>query len=369
MDTSHTARADLRAWLGLTLVPGISPKVQRALLDAFGAAQAVIDASAQALTSTAGESVAALIAKGPADAIVDATLEWLSKPGRHLLTIEDERYPRMLRELPDPPPVLYAQGRIELLNAAAFAIVGSRNATAQGVEDAQCFARALSDEGLTIVSGLALGIDAAAHRGGLAGAASSVAVMGTGPDRIYPRRNRELAHALAAEGCLISEFPVGTPSVAGNFPRRNRLISGLARGVLVVEAAPLSGSLLTARFALDQNREVFAIPGSIHSPLSKGCHWLIKEGAKLVESADDVLEELGVVARRERPAAAETPPGEADPLLEAMGFAPATIDQLAQRTGLDAATLAAQLARLEIESSVAPLPGGRFQRIERRVIE
>jgi DNA processing protein len=186
---------------------------------------------------------------------------------------------------------------------------------------------------------------------------------------MYPRRNLELARELAANGCLVSEFPVGMPSLAGNFPRRNRLISGLARGVLVVEAAMRSGSLVTARFALDQNRDVFAIPGSIHSPLSKGCHWLIKQGAKLVESADDVLAEFGVEVAQAPACASEAALEEADPILAALGFAPATVDQLAQRTGLDAATLAAQLARLEVEAGIAALPGGRFQRIEKRVIE
>ena len=369
VDSALSSHADIHAWLRLALVPGVSPAVQRALLKEFGTPQSVVAASRGVVALHAGEKVARLITQGPSAEAVDATLKWLAKPGCHLLAIGDAPYPGALLDIPDPPTVLYARGQIELLNRPSFAIVGSRNATPQGLRDAHAFARALSDAGLAIVSGLALGIDAAAHRGGLAGAGSSVAVMGTGADIIYPRRNHDLAHALAGQGCLISEFPVGTPSLAGNFPRRNRLISGLARGVLVVEAALPSGSLTTARFALEQGRDVFAIPGSIHSPLSKGCHWLIKEGAKLVESADDVLAELGGgIVARSVPLEA-TQPGKVEPILDAMGFAPATLDQLAQRTGLDAATLAAQLAHLEIEESVAALPGGWFQRIEKHVIE
>ena len=369
MDCAPATHADIRAWLHLTLVPGVTPATQRSLLEEFGSAAAIVGASAGNIASRVGDDVARLIATGPGEAIVDATMRWLERPGCDLLAINDPRYPQTLKQISDPPAVLYAQGRLELLQNPAFAIVGSRNATHQGVEDAHAFAHALSESGLTIVSGLALGIDAAAHRGGLAGKSSSIAVMGTGPDLIYPRRNAELARALAGDGCLLSEFPVGMKSLPRNFPRRNRLISGLSRGVLVVEAALPSGSLITARQALDQDRDVFAIPGSIHSPLSKGCHWLIKEGAKLVEEADDILMELGLIAPRTSLATAGIQPDVVDPILEALGFAPATVDQLAQRTGLDAATLAAQLARLEIEASVVALPGGRFQRLATRVIE
>ena len=367
LDAAPSPSADIRSWLRLTLVPGISPRTQRDLLSKFGTPQAVIAAPRGVVSSAAGDEVARLIERGPDGSLVDATLAWLANPGCRMLTINDAAYPRALREITDPPSVLYARGRVELFDGNALAIVGSRNATPQGLRDAHAFAHALADAGLTVVSGLALGIDAAAHRGGLEGAASSVAVMGTGPDIVYPRRNRDLARALASQGCLISEFPIGTPALPGNFPRRNRLISGLARGVLVVEAGLPSGSLTTAKFALEQNREVFAIPGSIHSPLSKGCHWLIKEGAKLAESADDILAELGIEPARAAACAAQSV--ETEPILIALGFAPATLDQLAQRTGRDAATLAAQLARLEIEESVAALPGGWFQRIARRVIE
>jgi DNA processing protein len=214
---------------------------------------------------------------------VAEAIEWAQQPAITSLTIDDDRYPPLLREVNDAPAVLYAQGRVELLATTCFAIVGARNATLQGREDAQAFARVLSDAGLCIVSGLAHGVDAAAHLGGLEGDSSSIAVMGTGIDLVYPEANRDLAARLVESGCVITEFCLGTPPVPGNFPRRNRLISGVARGVLVVEANQRSGSLSTARFANDQGRDVFALPGSIHSTLSKGCHKLIKDGAKLVE--------------------------------------------------------------------------------------
>ncbi|MDP2253903.1 MAG: DNA-processing protein DprA, partial [Thiobacillus sp.] len=229
-----------------------------------------------------------------------------------------------------------------------------------GVRDAEAFAHTLSDAGLTIVSGLALGIDAAAHRGGLAGAGSSVAIIGTGLDRIYPARNKALAHQLAENGLIVSEFPLGTAPLPGHFPRRNRLISGLSRGVLVVEAAPNSGSLITARVATEQGREVFAIPGSIHSPLARGCHALIKQGAKLVESAADILDELAWQQRLTPPVLRETP---SDPVLGALDGAPTTLDTLVQRTGLTLEALSAKLLALELDGRIASLPGGRYQKI------
>lgn len=368
MDTSLT-HCDETSWLAFTLVPGISYTAQRALLQTFGTPRGVLAASRHDIGRIVGDTATQLLEKGPDPSLLESTLRWLGQPQRRLLALGDADYPRSLLDISDPPNVLYAQGRIELLNEPAVAIVGSRNATPQGLRDAEAFARALSDAGLAIVSGLALGIDAAAHRGGLAGATSSIAVMGTGPDRVYPKGNHRLANELATSGCLISEFAVGTPPVARNFPRRNRLIGGLSRGVLVVEAALLSGSLNTARSALEQGREVLAVPGSIHSPLSKGCHSLLKQGAKLVETAEDVLVELGMIGA----SAPKESPGdhvvEDDPLLEAIGYAPASIDQLAQRTGLDAAKLAAHLSRLEIAGRVRALPGGWFQHVANRVIE
>ncbi len=265
----------------------------------------------------------------------------------------------MLAEIPDPPPLLYVKGRVELLNRPSFAIVGSRNASMQGVRDAEAFACALSSAGLSVVSGLALGIDAAAHRGGLRGAGSSVAVVGTGADRIYPARNRDLAHELAERGAIVSEFPLGTSPRPENFPQRNRLISGLSKGVLVVEAALESGSLITARLAAEQGRDVFAIPGSIHSPMARGCHALIRQGAKLVERVEDILEELNIEHKpaSPRPERAASP----DPLLEALRDAPMSIDQIVQLTGASADAIAARLSLLQIEGRVAAMPGGFFQ--------
>lgn len=301
---------------------------------------------------------------GPDPALLAATEAWLAQPGNSLMTLADADYPQTLLQIADPPALLYCKGRRALLGQPGLGIVGSRNATPQGLRDAEAFAHALSDAGLTIVSGLALGIDAAAHRGGLAGAGSSVAVVGTGLDRIYPARNKALAHRLANAGLIVSEFALGTPPLPGHFPRRNRLISGLSRGVLVVEATPDSGSLITARVATEQGREVFAIPGSIHSPLARGCHALIKQGAKLVESAADILDELAWQQRLAPPRFAEANPEAApDPVLDAFDGAPTTPDALAQRTGLTLDALSAKLLTLELEGRIAALPGGRFQKI------
>ncbi|MBC8024126.1 MAG: DNA-protecting protein DprA [Burkholderiales bacterium] len=363
-DIETIAPSSTQSWLRLTLVQAVPPHKQRALLQRFGGADAVFAASRDALSEVIGETGAQALARGPEPRLLEATHAWLQRPGCRLVGLGDPAYPALWKQIAIPPCAFYVQGRVELLNKPALAIVGSRNATPRGVSDAHEFARSLADEGVVIASGLARGIDAAAHRGGLAGAASTIAVMGTGPDVVYPHANESLAREIAGRGCIVSEFPVGTPPLERNFPRRNRLISGLARGVLVVEAAPRSGSLGTARAALEQNRDVFAIPGSIHSPLSKGCHWLIKEGAKLVDCVDDIAHEIGIRAPCE-----QEPPSAADPVLEAMGFAPVTPEHIIERTGLDAATLAARLSWLEIEGRVQALAGGWFQRAEKRVIE
>jgi DNA processing protein len=361
-----TPDAGLASWLKLTLTPGLGAASLRAMLRQFGLPQAIVQkkrselapfASAQALEALDGPDVEKAVAR---------SLEWAAAPGHSIVTLADETYPRALLEIPDPPALLYAAGRTELFSRPAFAIVGSRNASAQGERNAQDFAKALSDAGLAIVSGLALGIDAAAHRGGLAGAASTIAVLGTGIDVVYPRRNATLAAEIASRGLLVSEFAPGTAAAAHNFPRRNRLISGLAQGCLVVEAALASGSLITARAAADQGREVFAIPGSIHSPLSKGCHALIKSGAKLVESAEDVLAELSGF----RPSGfASTVAGSAQPvapgLLQHMGHDPVDIDSLCARAGLSAEQVSSELLRLELDGRVSSLPGGLYQRLEK----
>ncbi|HEX6827395.1 MAG TPA: DNA-processing protein DprA [Burkholderiales bacterium] len=352
---------DAEAWLSLCLIPGLGPESARRLLAAFGAPDKVLGAGTAALTPHAGRDLALAIAAGPDRVQLEAALSWLEDPVNTIVTWADAAYPRRLLEIPDPPPLLYLKGRRGLLGSPALAVVGSRNATPQGIANAEAFARALSDSGIAVVSGLALGIDTAAHRGGLAGGASSIAVVGTGLDIVYPAGNRALAHELAARGLLVSEFPLGVPAMAGNFPRRNRLISGLALGVLVVEAAAKSGSLITARLALEQGREVFAIPGSIHSPLSKGCHALIKQGAKLAEHANDILEELGYPGA---PAAPAADPGSGAPLLAHLGHDPVDVDRLCERSGLPAEQVAASLLELELAGLVAPLPGGKYQRLK-----
>jgi DNA processing protein len=356
---------DLESWLRLSLIPGLGDQSLRKLLVAFGGPQQILAASHAALIKVVPAAIAAAISNGGAAAEnLDAVSRWLEGPANHVVTLADSFYPQALLQTPDPPPLIYVKGRAELLNHDALAIVGSRSASPQGIANAESFARALSAAGLTIVSGLALGIDAAAHRGGLAGAASSIAVVGTGLDIVYPARNRDLAHQLAEQGAIISEFPLGMPALGANFPRRNRLICGLARGCLVVEAALQSGSLITARLANEQGKEVFAIPGSIHSPLSKGCHLLIKQGAKLAESAQDIMEELRLPSRTPLPAAPPFPDDpQAQALLDQLGFDPCDIDALCARSGLQCDAVSSLLTQLEIEGRVAALPGGLYQRI------
>ncbi|MCC7327550.1 MAG: DNA-protecting protein DprA [Burkholderiales bacterium] len=333
-----------------------------ALLRAFGGPRDILSATPARLASVISDVDIARLRRAPDDDALARMHAWLADPAHEVVAWDDPDYPQALLELGAAPPVLFFVGRRELLNRQALAIVGSRNATAQGRDNARAFAHALADAGLTIVSGLALGIDAAAHEGALAGAGSTLAVVGTGLDRVYPARHRELAHAIAARGGLLSEFPPGTPPLARNFPRRNRLISGLARGVLVVEAALASGSLITARLAGEQGREVFAIPGSIHSPLARGCHRLIRDGAKLVECAKDILEELGMHAGTATSLSAQlTNPGDS-PLLAALAEDPTDVDTLVARTGLATDAVLSQLTELELAGIVAASPGGRWQR-------
>ena len=339
----------------------------RELLHRFGLPESVIGAGRRALAEfLQPEVLDAMHSQRVAHGVTHA-LQWSDITDHALITWDHPEYPKVLLEVSDPPALLYCVGRTQLLNRPALAIVGSRNATAQGARNAQAFAQALSDGGLTIVSGLALGVDAAAHRGGLEGRSSTIAVLGTGVDLVYPPANKALAQDIARRGLLISEFALGTPAVKQNFPRRNRIISGLARGTLVVEAALSSGSLITARAALEQGRDVFAIPGSIHSPLSKGCHTLIKSGAKLVESAADVLVELGVTPHepgRTGGSADALAPNEGEvPLLDQMGFDPIDIDSLCASIGRSAQQVTAELLRLELEGRIASLPGGLYQRV------
>lgn len=368
------SHSELRAWLSLLAAPGIASVNARRLLQAFGSPEAVMRAETGRLVAIVGDAaVAKALQRGPddLDEQTDRALAWLAGSDRdsahdtrprRLLFLGDADYPDALLHSPDPPVMLYLRGRTELLARPSVAIVGSRNATAQGLQNAQAFAEHFSRQGLTVVSGLAAGIDAAAHEGALRGDGSTVAVVGTGIDRIYPRRNEALARRIVDQGLMVSEYPLGMPPLPPNFPRRNRLIAGLSLGTLVVEAAAQSGSLITAREALDAGREVFAIPGSIHSPQSRGCHLLLRQGAKLVEVADDVLEELrfGRIGNTVPPPAG---PASADPLLEALGFDPQPLDTLAQRTGLPTDRLLARLLELELAGQVARLPGGLYQRI------
>jgi DNA processing protein len=365
--------AELRDWIRLMQTDGVGVEMARRLLTTFGLPGDIFSAGFDALRAVAPERIARALLQTPTAMMqnrIELTLDWAAQPGRRILTLADADYPQALLNIADPPILLYIQGRDRLLSATSLAVVGSRNATVQGIQNAERFSEAASRAGLTVVSGLALGIDAAAHHGGLRGSGSSVAVIGTGIDIVYPMRNRALAQRLAEEGCIVSEYPLGMPPVAANFPRRNRIISGLARAVLVVEAAAQSGSLITARTAAEQGRDVFAIPGSIHSPLSKGCHQLIKQGAKLIESAQDILEELGklpLLARHPQAPAntsAIAPANhDADALLGAMGFDPVDADVLSLRSGLSAAMLSEQLLALELDGAVECLPGGRYRRV------
>lgn len=353
----------LKAWLALSLTRGLGGEGARRLLAEFGSPEAVLSASPAALKTIVKPEVAAKIAGGTDEDVLAAPLNWLEDERNHIVTLGDDHYPQTLLNIPDPPLLLYVKGRPELLNRRAIAIVGSRHATPQGIGNAEDFARSLSEAGLCVISGMAHGIDAAAHRGALRGLGGTVAVVGTGLDRVYPAANRELAHAIAEQGAIISEFPLGTPPLAANFPRRNRLISGMSDGCLVVEASLQSGSLITARLALEQGRDVFAIPGSIHSPQSKGCHALIKQGAKLTEAAGDILDELAGLLAVPLQAAAPSAPEQTDSgLMELIGFEPVSMDTLCQRSGLTVSQLSAMLLTLELEGRIATLSGGLFQR-------
>lgn len=360
-------RDERAAWLRLLLTDGVGNGTARKLLSAFGSPEAIWQQTPSHLNAVVGPRVAEALSSPPSDwtASVDQLQAWLDgSKDRHLLTLGDPRYPAELLQTQDPPLLLYVQGRMEALqHPLRLAVVGSRNPTPQGALNARQFAHALGQSGACIVSGLALGVDGAAHEGALEAGALTVAVVGTGLDRVYPSRHRDLAHRIAAHGTLVSEYPLGTPPLSPNFPKRNRIISGLSQGVLVVEAALQSGSLITARQAAEQGREVFAIPGSIHSPQARGCHALIRQGAKLVESAQDILEELRVPDPfRVAPSTAPVDAAD-DDLLSVMGFDPVSLDALQARCGLDTATLQARLLELELDGHIGRLPGGLLQRI------
>ena len=402
-------REELNGWLRLTLTPGVGNDTARRLLAAFGPPDAIFaqpSAALRQLLTSAQVSAMAEPPDGLAEAL-DSTLAWLAADGqddarRCVVPLGDPRYPAALLRIEDPPPLLYMLGQVPATDSVPFgapdgtrraqaatptianlyppavAMVGSRNPTPQGALNARQFARALREAGLTVVSGLALGIDGAAHEGALEAGhpgLATIAVIGTGIDRVYPSRHRELAHRIASQGLIVSEYPLGTPPLAPNFPKRNRLIAGLSLGTLVVEAATQSGSLITARLAAEQGKEVFAIPGSIHSAQSRGCHQLIRQGAKLVESAQDVLEELrlpipasaidNAAAGADSTGDGATFSSEGDALLEALGADPVSLDALQARTGLPTPELQARLLELELEGQVGRLPGGLFQRLSR----
>ncbi|WP_200843768.1 DNA-processing protein DprA [Pantoea sp. 18069] len=391
MDPLALDRDELSAWLRLTQTPGVGRTLARRLLAQSGSVQALFAQSPTALRAQlAPAQLTALLTISPAQRTALQTCwQWLQTPPEGLMhaviTLGDPRYPEGLLATEDPPLLLYVAGPAEAFTRApalfpaqrALAVVGSRHPSAQGLIDAQRFAHELCAAGLCIVSGMALGIDAAAHEGALQAAQAgregdagpaTIAVWGTGLDQPYPRRHAALAQRIARAGLLVSEYPLGTPPLAAHFPQRNRIISGLAQGTLVVEAALASGSLITARLAAEQGREVFAIPGSIHAPQSRGCHALLRQGATLVETAQDVLGELQGLPQRARPA--KTPASAPETALEsellaALGFDPLGLDELVARTGWSAAQLQAALLELELAGRVARLPGGLFQRLER----
>ena len=379
-------REELAAWLRLDATPGLGNVAARRLLAAFGLPQAVFEAPSAALQQMLSPEQTQALRLPPQgfDLLLDTTWAWLQERDaagaeRRFVPLGDAAYPAPLLAMPDPPLALYLLGRCDLPAGPALAMVGSRNPTPQGIQNAKAFASHFAASGMTVVSGLALGIDGASHEGALDGAPAdggtlaTIAVVGTGLDRVYPRRHLALAHRIAARGLLVSEYPLGTPPLAHNFPKRNRIIAGLSLGTLVVEAAKPSGSLITAHQSLEQGKEVFAIPGSIHSPQSRGCHALIRQGAKLVESAQDVLEELRLPEEGSSSPAASAGPATVtnadapadDPLLEAMGYEPVGLDALVARTGIAASTLQVQLLELELADRVVRLPGGLFQRIEK----
>jgi len=368
-------REGVEPWLRLVHAPRVGPVATRDLLDRFGDAASVIAADRQRLRAAGLEPAAiATLLDSTTPEGVQRDLDWADGVGRHLLTLADPRYPGQLREIHDPPPVLYVLGDPEVLAYPAIAIVGSRHPTPAGRDIARAFARHLAGNGLIVNSGLALGIDAAAHEGALHADGLTVAVAGTGVDRVYPSRHADLARRIGEHGALVSELPIGTRPTREAFPRRNRILSGLATGTLVVEAALRSGSLITARCALEQGRELFAIPGSIHNPLARGCHALLRQGAKLVETADDVLEELAPVigpvpsagTEGDKETCAPACANEEDPdyarLLACLDWEPRGVDELARASGLSAASVASMLLRLELDGVIRTVPGGLYQR-------
>jgi len=374
----------LRAWLRLSMTEGVGNDAARKLLACFGSPQAVFEQTEAALQQVVTPAQVQALRNVPNELAVQCvrTEQWLMhQPDTHshaLWTLGDPHYPQALLQLADPPLMIYVAGQTSRTLGNAVAVVGSRNPTPQGEQTAEQFGEALCASGLCVVSGLALGVDGGAHKGALRGGTTkahwhTVAVVGTGLDRVYPRQHQTLAAQIALNGLLISEYHLGAAPLAHHFPKRNRIIAALGLGTLVVEAALKSGSLITAQMALDLNREVLAIPGSIHATQSHGCHALIRQGAKLVQNAQDVLEELQLAPQQQVSLFAEAMQGGAEagasnnlhPLLTHMGFDPVSLDALQARCGLDTAGLQAQLLTLELDGAVGRLPGGLFQRLIR----
>ena len=409
-----STRESLQAWLRLSLTPRVGNKTARALLQGFGLPEQIFQQSPAKLQTLVSPAISQQLCTLPAEleTLLDVTWAWLNTPapvrrasdkplqtegaviGKRLLTLADPDYPQSLLLIPDPPLILYVMGQTQHLHwlspaplkaPRAVAIVGSRNPTPQGSLNAQEFAHSLAQAGLTVISGLALGIDTAAHQGALAGGTlanplHTVAVVGTGLDRVYPQQNHALAQHIAQQGLLLSEYPLNTPPVMANFPKRNRLIAGLSQGCLVVEAALRSGSLITAKQAVEMGKEVFAIPGSIHTTVAKGCHDLIKQGAKLVDSAQDILEEMkdlplaSMAFSPSHPSdihataldATPTSPPLANRLAAHLGHAPVGLDELQRRSGLPTSQLQAELFQMELAGTLGRLPGGLYQQLNRQ---
>ncbi|MCK4950987.1 MAG: DNA-processing protein DprA [Gammaproteobacteria bacterium] len=368
---------DLACWLAIHRAPGIGPATFQKLLQRFNSAQGVLDAPPAELAECGLRNKALKYLKEPDWKGVEQDLAWLKQPDNHILTLKDADYPPLLREITTAPPVLFVHGQLEALNSMQIAMVGSRNPSSSGRQTSGNFARHLASSGFTITSGLALGIDAASHEGALAVGGISIAVTGTGLDRVYPARHRDLAYRIAEQGALVSEFPIGTAPLPAHFPRRNRIISGLSLGTLVVEAAQKSGSLITAQHALEQGREVFAIPGSIHNPMARGCHQLIRQGAKLVETADDILSELAPMVSVNLAMTSQTiemsgsmnEKQDLDPeyqqLINSMGYDEVAVDELVNRCQLTPESVSSMLLIMELQGYVTSGPGGLYSLVHK----
>lgn len=362
---------DYFPWLILLRAPMLGPIKQKKLLDVFGQPSAILSLTCTELRDLGLNELTVKYLNNHNDKNIDKDIAWLNQPNHHFITINDDQYPLLLKEIADPPIGLFINGNPNILQTIQLGIVGSRNPTPGGRQAAQFFAKQLSESGLTITSGLALGIDYCAHKGALEAGGRTIAVLGDGLDKIYPARHKKIAESINVDGAIISEFPTGTPPLPEHFPRRNRIISGMSLGVLVIEAAQRSGSLISARYAMEQGREVFAVPGSIMNPLSRGCHYLIKQGAKLVESLEDILVELNLPARIQCENLSENKETRLDTeefdekykkLIEFISYDPVSVDKLIELTGLTADTVSSMLLILEMHGIVSS-SGGLYMRI------